>query len=336
VTREPNSSLQQLAELARFPEMNPGPVVQLDRSGTILLANTAARTFFGRDTLIGLSWLDVCDTMDTAAWAGVLEQDERTSLEVERDARCVMFTHVRSASDQTVFAFGADITERRRAEHRARDQAAALAEVARFPDMNPGPVLRLDLAGCVLLANLAARRVFGAELVGRSWLDIAPGMTAEQWRIIVAATDIVSLEARVGDADFVFAHRRDHQGALVFVFGADVSAQKRAERALRQSDKLATLGTLAAGVAHELNNPAAAARRAAQQLGETLVMRDAANLALSAVTLPNPSSSGNPEKASTPKPPIMVSPEAVIAPPMRFDAVAIASCGLKPRARSSQ
>jgi signal transduction histidine kinase len=54
---------------------------------------------------------------------------------------------------------------------------------------------------------------------------------------------------------------------------------------LRQSEKLATLGKLSAGMAHELNNPAAAAQRGAGQLRAAVAQLQQANLTLSEVGL---------------------------------------------------
>lgn len=275
-----SSRLDHLEQLAELPEKNPGPVGRLSRDATILMANAAARRFLGREDIVGECWVELCPGMTWETWHRVLEQEEGAE-PVTHEAevagpQCVLFTHVLADAGDTVFLYGADITARRQQENLAAEQAARLAQMARFPEMNPGPVLRTDREGTLLLANATARAVFGAELLGKSWRELCPGVDAAVWAEVLAADDVVPHEARIGEQSFAFAHRYDPQTGLVFVFGADVTRQKLAERALAQSERMATLGTLAAGVAHELNNPAAAAQRAAEQLREEFAALNAA------------------------------------------------------------
>src|SRR5918997_4902045 len=58
--------------------------------------------------------------------------------------------------------------------------------------------------------------------------------------------------------------------ADVFISGLS-RRMRETQRAFRQQEKMAALGKLSAGLAHELNNPAAAARRASEELGEAIL-----------------------------------------------------------------
>ncbi len=62
-------------------------------------------------------------------------------------------------------------------------------------------------------------------------------------------------------------------------------AYQQQETLLWQSEKLATLGKLSAGLAHELNNPAAAAQRGSKQLQMVLSRLQQAHLRLSSLNL---------------------------------------------------
>ena len=85
-----------------------------------------------------------------------------------------------------------------------------LLMVAQFPHYNPGPVLRLDTSGLVLLANRAALALFdGEEVVGRSWLELCPGMNPTSWALALSAVEApFGVEADFGDRCFALNHVR--------------------------------------------------------------------------------------------------------------------------------
>jgi len=272
------------ADMAAFPDMNPAPVLRTDLSGNVVLANPAAREAFGVEDLQGADIRELVTGVTDGFWNVVVKGGTQPTLEAGIGNRILTFTFRLSPDRTSVFVFGADVTEFRRAEERIEQYSTRMAEMARFPDMNPGPVLRTDHEANILLANTAALDLFGqGSLLGRCWKDICPTMDAATWERVCSGDDIVRIEATIEHRAFVFAHRVSEGGDLVFIYGSDVTLLRATEEALRGAEKMATLGTLSAGVAHELNNPAAAASRGAEQLREALIKLDDAFVPLSQV-----------------------------------------------------
>jgi PAS domain S-box-containing protein len=221
-----------VAEMARFPDMNPGPVLRFDQAGHVILANQAARSVFHGDKLVGRSWIDVCSEMDDQRWQELLAQGE-VSVEVLIGPKSFVFAHVVDVETGAVFAFGSDVTSIRETDRLLDEQSEQLAEFARLPDMNPGPVFKLDADSTILLANRAALDLFGADLVGRRWLDTCPDFSASDWDEVRESGGFVAVERAIGDGLFIFFHRCDHESQRVFVYGADVTAQRRADDLVR-------------------------------------------------------------------------------------------------------
>ncbi len=134
---------------------------------------------------------------------------------------------------------------------------------------DPAPGLLLLLAGTAQAQMVVDGRV---EPVGRqvapTWIGAIAALTGGPMGVRMQAESVCRV-ATVPTAAFVplalatpAVHRRIME-QVAPVMGRLTAVEQNRER-------LASLGTMAAGLAHELNNPAAAAKRAAAQMAEAL------------------------------------------------------------------
>ena len=113
-----------------------------------------------------------------------------------------------------------------------------------------------DREGRLLRVNRAFAKLLGArphELAGRRVSDLLLGHPDRWWSL--PGDGIVEIEDPVFDTLFEVTSTR--VGDRLVRVARDVGEQRRLYARLVQADKLAAVGVLASGVAHEINNPTA-------------------------------------------------------------------------------
>jgi len=117
-------------------------------------------------------------------------------------------------------------------------------------------VFATDADGRVVRGNRAFAKVLGVrphELAGRKLSDLLTGHPERWWT--ASGDGIREIEDPLFDTLFEVTSTR--LGDRVVHVARDVGEQRRLYARLVQADKLAAVGVLASGVAHEINNPTA-------------------------------------------------------------------------------
>ena len=178
----------------------------------------------------------------------------------------------------------AQALEKRRLHAEWKNAEARILEQASLLDLANDAIMVLDLAGRVQFWNRRAEVLFGwafAEAIGRRITDLiytdAPAFETAKQHLLSHGTwegeiPQVSKNRRnlIIDARWTLLHDADGNPKSILSINTDITEKKKFEDQFLRAQRLESIGTLASGVAHDLNNILAPILMSAAMLREQL------------------------------------------------------------------
>lgn len=262
----------------------PFPCLRVDDEGVVLALNNAASEFLGINptrhaSCVMSAFLAPGHTTAFFQFLGRVvrtQQDQRCTIPIRSQTgaeRVVQFDARREAGTSTLLSL-IDVSEREYALNRLRGSEQRMRSLL---EALPDAVFVID-GDAVVHCNPAAYRIAAVPPVGRSFASL---LEPEQCPVLTRSLGTPHEPER---HDLRFASPEgparavetlwmpiEFEGRLAHLCVArDRTEQRRLEAKMAHADRLATVGVLAQGVAHELNNPLTFVTMNVRELVDTL------------------------------------------------------------------